>query len=67
VLDRGRLVAVGTPDAVLTPALVRTVFQHEVLRLSHPDTGRPVLVPAQGMLLPVAAPLVGVKGVQSWV
>jgi iron complex transport system ATP-binding protein len=43
VLSNGQLVAQGTPDAVLTPALLRDVFGVAATRLVHPDNGRIVI------------------------
>lgn len=43
VLDQGRLIADGTPEAVLTPALLRSVYQVEATLLRHPGTGRPMI------------------------
>ncbi|UJW86165.1 ABC transporter ATP-binding protein [Devosia sp. SL43] len=44
VLDQGRLVASGTPETVLTPALLRSVYQVDATLLRHPVTGRPTIV-----------------------
>ncbi|WP_238412811.1 ABC transporter ATP-binding protein [Saccharothrix deserti] len=44
VLDGGRLVATGTPAEALTPRVVEDVFGVAVDQLTHPRTGRPVLV-----------------------
>ncbi len=44
VLDAGRLVATGTPADALTPRVVEDVFGVAVDQLTHPRTGRPVLV-----------------------
>lgn len=46
VLELGRLVAVGDPAEVLTPELIGAVYHHEVVVMTHPRTGRPVVVPA---------------------
>lgn len=43
VLHNGRCVAQGTPEAVLTPALLRQVYQVEATLLQHPRTGRPMI------------------------
>ncbi|MEN0060638.1 MAG: heme ABC transporter ATP-binding protein [Myxococcota bacterium] len=48
VLDRGRRVAEGTPDDVLSEDLLQTVFGVRAHLLTHPDTGRPLVVPARG-------------------
>jgi iron complex transport system ATP-binding protein len=39
VLHDGRLVASGTPDEVLSPALLAEVFGVRAHRVCHPDTG----------------------------
>ncbi|MCG8348063.1 MAG: ABC transporter ATP-binding protein [Chloroflexales bacterium] len=39
VLDQGHLIAVGGPEEVLTPALVRQVFQVDAVVGRHPTTG----------------------------
>jgi iron complex transport system ATP-binding protein len=44
VLDQGRMVAFGTPESVLTPALLRSVYQVDATLLRHPATGRPTIV-----------------------
>ncbi|MFD2842516.1 ATP-binding cassette domain-containing protein [Paracoccus cavernae] len=41
VLDRGRIVAQGTPEAVLTEALLREVFRVEARVVTSPHHGRP--------------------------
>jgi iron complex transport system ATP-binding protein len=43
MLDRGRLVADGTPETVLTPALLRSVYKVDATLLRHPGTGRPMI------------------------
>lgn len=43
VLHRGCVAAQGTPAEVLTPALLREVYQVDADVLQHPSTGRPVL------------------------
>jgi iron complex transport system ATP-binding protein len=43
VLHKGRQVAEGTPDEVLTPALLRSVYDVDATLLRHPGTGRPVI------------------------
>jgi iron complex transport system ATP-binding protein len=44
VLDGGRLVAAGDPAEALAPHVVEEVFRVGVDQLTHPRTGRPVLV-----------------------
>ena len=48
LMRAGRLVAQGTPDAMLDPARLRAAFGVEMLKLSHPQTGAPMCVPAYG-------------------
>lgn len=43
VLHDGRAARIGTPDAVMQPALLRTVYGCEVLVDVHPQSGRPRL------------------------
>ncbi len=43
VLHNGKLVAAGTPEQVLTPALLRSVYGVEVAVLRHPGNGRPLI------------------------
>ncbi len=48
VLSGGRLVAAGPPDAVLTPDLLRAVYDVDAVVLTHPVTGRPVIALGDG-------------------
>ena len=43
VLNGGRQVAEGTPEEVLTPALLRSVYDVDATLLRHPGTGRPMI------------------------
>jgi iron complex transport system ATP-binding protein len=43
VLHRGAVITQGTPDAVLTPQLLRDVYAVDVSVLRHPVSGRPIL------------------------
>lgn len=45
VLAKGELVAEGEPNAVFTSGLVEEVYRTSVHTLTHPQTGRPVIVP----------------------
>ncbi len=45
VLSEGRLVAVGTPEEVLTPELLSEVFHVELCLTSHPEGGMPAVLP----------------------
>ena len=51
VLDRGRVVARGAPELVLTPELIAAVYGIPVTVLRHPTSGRPaILFPAAGTM-----------------
>jgi ABC-type cobalamin/Fe3+-siderophores transport system ATPase subunit len=43
LMQAGRLVAQGTPDAVMQPALLETVYHTPVLTQTNPATGRPLV------------------------
>jgi iron complex transport system ATP-binding protein len=43
VISAGRIVATGTPEEVLTPALLRAVYGVEATVIDHPVTGRPLI------------------------
>jgi len=45
LLHEGRLIADGPPEAVMTPALVRTAYGIEAQVIPHPRSGRPVVLP----------------------
>lgn len=45
LLKDGGCAAAGAPDAVLTEAIVRRVFDLDTMILPHPETGRPLCVP----------------------
>jgi iron complex transport system ATP-binding protein len=45
LLDRGAVVAEGSPDSVLRPELIANAYGAEVTVLRHPASGRPVVVP----------------------
>lgn len=44
-LARGKVVAEGSPEAVLTPAIVRDVFGVEATVIPDPCSGRPLVIP----------------------
>ena len=48
----GQIAAEGPVDEVCTPALIRSVFGIAVHRIAHPDTGRPVFLPAADLGTP---------------
>jgi iron complex transport system ATP-binding protein len=43
VLAAGRVVATGSPAAVLTADMLREVYRVEATVLEHPATGRPLI------------------------
>jgi ferric hydroxamate transport system ATP-binding protein len=43
----GRIVAQGTPDAIIDPRHLEATFGVPMLRIAHPQTGAPMCVPAQ--------------------
>lgn len=45
MLERGRVVADGTPDQVLTEELLSRVYRTAVEVLAHPTTGVPIILP----------------------
>ncbi len=45
VLRAGRIVAAGSPAAVLTPETILHAYGADVLVIDHPDTGTPHLIP----------------------
>ena len=44
LMSEGQFVAVGTPNDVLTPGIIRNVYGAEVHVIDHPETGRPIVV-----------------------
>ncbi|MEL6181144.1 MAG: heme ABC transporter ATP-binding protein [Myxococcota bacterium] len=46
VLSQGTIVALGTPEKVLSVELMRDVYGLNAHVVSHPDAGRPMIVPA---------------------
>jgi iron complex transport system ATP-binding protein len=46
LLDRGRIVADGKPEEVITPGIVQQVYGLTVHVLTHPETGLPVVAPS---------------------
>ncbi|MEM5365938.1 ABC transporter ATP-binding protein [Paraburkholderia azotifigens] len=42
----GRIVAQGTPDAIMDPQHLEATFDVPMLRIAHPQTGAPMCVPA---------------------
>jgi iron complex transport system ATP-binding protein len=45
LMERGRIVADGAPAVVLTPDAIGRVYGVSVRVISHPETGRPIIVP----------------------
>ena len=46
MLSEGRLVALGSPQEVLSPQAMASVYRTQVVVFPHPLTGRPVVTPA---------------------
>ena len=44
LMDQGRIVGMGHPDAVLTESAIETVFQLKPYFMTHPETGRRVMI-----------------------
>lgn len=43
LMNKGRVVATGAPEAVLTPARLKSVYDVSASLLRHPATGRPII------------------------
>lgn len=56
VMKDGRVVSSGTPRAVITPDLLRDVFEIEAAVLRDPETGTPVVVPERSCSAAAPAP-----------
>lgn len=54
LLSQGRVAADGTPEEVLTSALLSGVYRHPVDVVPHPRTGRPLVLPVSPGVPPVA-------------
>jgi iron complex transport system ATP-binding protein len=46
LLSEGRLIALGTPDEVLTPGKILQAYQTEIETIAHPITKKPMIFPA---------------------
>jgi iron complex transport system ATP-binding protein len=46
LLDAGRLIALGSPDRVLTGEQLTAIYGTGLKVIPHPDTGRPLVIPA---------------------
>lgn len=46
VLSEGNLVAFGSPEEVLVPQVLDPVYETQVITMTHPRTGRPIIIPA---------------------
>ncbi len=47
MLDRGEIHATGTPEEVVTEAIIAGVYGARIRVIEHPETGRPVVLPAR--------------------
>ncbi|MGO1506431.1 MAG: ABC transporter ATP-binding protein [Microbacteriaceae bacterium] len=45
VLQDGRIAADGTPEEVITPKILREVFETDAEVIPHPSSGRPLVIP----------------------
>jgi iron complex transport system ATP-binding protein len=59
MLSEGRLVAVGSPQEVLSPQVLTSVYRTQVSVFPHPLTGRPVVTPAVNGATPGGQPVHG--------
>ena len=46
LLHDGRIIADGPPEEVITPPLLRRAYGYDAQVIPHPQTGRPVVLPA---------------------
>ena len=46
IMAEGRILSVGAPEQVLTPENIRRAYGADVRVISHPDTGKPIVVNA---------------------
>ena len=46
-MKKGAIVADGTPDAIVTPAMIKTVFDLDCVVIADPITGSPLVVPTR--------------------
>ncbi len=49
LLEKGKILSVGTPSEVLTPEQIEQVFSVRMLVSPHPITGKPYLIPEYGV------------------
>jgi iron complex transport system ATP-binding protein len=56
MLSEGRLVALGSPQDVLSPQVLASVYRTQVSVFPHPLTGRPVVTPAANGAAPGGQP-----------
>ena len=65
MLSEGRLVALGSPQEVLSPQVVASVYRTQVSVFPHPVTGRPVVTPAANGAAPGGPAVHGSSGLMS--
>jgi iron complex transport system ATP-binding protein len=65
MLSEGRLVALGSPQEVLSPQVLASVYRTQVSVFPHPLTGRPVVTPAMNGAAPGGQPVYGPSGLMS--
>jgi iron complex transport system ATP-binding protein len=59
MLSEGRLMALGSPQEVLSPQVLASVYRTQVSVFPHPLTGRPVVTPAANGSAPSGRPMQG--------
>lgn len=47
LLAEGQMKALGTPDEVLTPEIIRKIYQTEIETFTHPKTNKHIIFPAE--------------------
>ena len=65
MLSEGRLVALGSPQEVLLPQVLASVYRTQVSVFPHPLTGRPVVTPAVNGAAPGGQPVCGLSDLTS--
>jgi iron complex transport system ATP-binding protein len=65
VLRAGRIVAAGSPAAVLTPETILHAYGADVLVIDHPDTGTPHLIPRRIQPATRGRPVGGIPSAES--
>ena len=56
ILKNGEIKADGTPNKIITTDIMQSLYGHEILVQQHPETDRPVVLPATGSKRECAVP-----------